>query len=74
MSARECESVADLQAQVAALEERVAWLEQRAGKHDCLLDLCDLDSSGDCRLTPRGEVWGSEPTGDEYDDAELIQS
>lgn len=75
MNTRENESViAALKAQVADLEERVSELEQRAGRHDCSVDLCSHDAYGNCLLRPAGDVWGYDLTGDPYEDAEVIQS
>lgn len=54
MSAEEAEwTIAKLRAEIEELQERVDSLEMRVGKHDCLIDICDFDSDGDCRRRGR---------------------
>jgi hypothetical protein len=54
MSSEEAEhTIASLRAEIDALRDRVTDLELRvAGGHNCLIDLCDMDANGRCRLRP----------------------
>ncbi len=54
MSDEEAEwTIAHLREQVEELQQRVEDLEMRANRpHNCSIDLCSFDDSGECRYSP----------------------
>lgn len=66
MNAEEAEhTIATLLAENAALKSQIDDLEQHAGRHDCAVDLCDIDYARDanrCLLRPcaPGACWEAE--------------